>query len=79
MIGALHVKIDALVDAVILQGADHLQAGAVAHVRQARITVPAEIALQNLAVFGAIEQRAPSLQFAHALGASLACSSAMRG
>ena len=64
--GALHVKIDALMDAVILQRADHLEAGAVAHVRQARIAMAAEIALQNVAVLGAIEQRAPGFQFAHA-------------
>ena len=55
-----------VMDAVILQRADHLQAGAVAHVRQPRITMAAKIALQNSAVLGAIEQRAPGFQFAHA-------------
>ena len=48
--GAFHVDVDALVDAVILQGADHLQAGAVADVGQARILVAAEVALQDAAV-----------------------------
>ena len=56
------------VDAVILQGADHFETGAVADVRQARIAVAAEVALQNAAVLGAIEQRAPGFQFAHAVG-----------
>ena len=57
--------VDALMDAVILQRADHLQAGAVAHVRQARIAVAAEVALKNLAVLGAIENRAPGFEFVH--------------
>ena len=55
------------VDAVILQRADHLEAGAVAHVREARIAMAAEVALQNAAVLGAVEQRAPGFQFAHAI------------
>jgi hypothetical protein len=59
----LHVKIDAVVDAVVLQRADHFQSGAVAHVRQARIAMAAEVALQNFSVFGAIEHRAPGFQF----------------
>ena len=48
--GALHVHVDALMDAVVLQRPDHLQAGPVAHVREARILVPAEVALENPAV-----------------------------
>ena len=64
---ALHVHLDALVDAVVLQGADHLQPGAVAHVRQAGILVTAKVSLQDAAVPRAIEQRAPRLQLAHAL------------
>ena len=66
--GPFHVNGDALVDAVVLQRANHLQAGAVADVRQARIAMAAEIALQNLAVFGAIKHRAPSLEFVDARG-----------
>ena len=62
---ALHVHVDALVDAVVLQRADHLQPGAVAHVRQAGILVPAEVALEDAAVGGAVEQRAPRLQLPH--------------
>ena len=66
--GALHVDFHAGVDAVILQRADHLEAGAVADVRQARIAMAAEVALQDAAVLGAVEQRAPGFQFAHAVG-----------
>ena len=64
----LHVHVDALMDAVVLQGADHFQAGAVADVREARIFVAAEIALQDAAVRGAVEDRAPGFEFAHAVG-----------
>ena len=64
----LHVDVDALVDAVILQRADHLEAGAIADVRQARIAVAAEVALQDAAVLGAVEDRAPGLELAHAVG-----------
>ena len=63
--GVLGVNVDALMDAVILQSADHFETGAVAHVRQARIAMPAEIALQDAAVFGAVENRAPGFQFLH--------------
>ena len=61
----------ALVNAVILQRADHFEAGAIADVRQARIAVAAEVALQNAPVVGAVEQRAPGLQLADALGSFL--------
>ena len=57
-----------LMDAVILERADHLEAGAIADVREARIAVAAEVALQDAAVFGAVEQGAPGFEFAHALG-----------
>ena len=65
--GALHVDFHAAVNPVVLQRADHLQAGAVAHVRQPRIAMPAEIALQNAAVPGAVEERAPGFEFPHPL------------
>ncbi len=61
----LGVHVDALMNAVILQSADHFQTGAVAHVRQPRIAVPAEVALQDAAVFGAVEDRAPGFEFMH--------------
>ena len=54
--------------AAVLQRADHLQAGAVADVRQARVGVAAERALQDAAVAGAVEDGAPALELAHALG-----------
>ena len=52
-------------DAMILQRTDHLQAGAIANMRQPGIAMPAKIALQNAAIAGAIEQRAPGFEFAH--------------
>ncbi len=64
--GALHVNVDALVHAAILQGADHLQPGAVTDMTQPFEGVAAEGSLQDLAIFGAIEEGAPLLQFAHA-------------
>ena len=36
--------------------------------RQPRVAVPTEVALQNAAVLCAVEQRAPLLQLAHAVG-----------
>src|SRR5215469_11774250 len=56
----------ASVNAVILECANHLQAGAVANVSQAWIPVSAEVSLKNPAVLRAIEECAPSLKFAHA-------------
>ena len=49
---------------VVLQRPDHLQAGPVAHVGEPGILVPAEVALEDPAVGGAVEQRAPRLQLA---------------
>ena len=62
----LHVDVDALVDAVILERADHLEAGAVADVREARVAMAAEVALQDAAVLRAVEERAPRLELADA-------------
>ena len=58
-------------DAVVLQGADHFQAGAVADVGQARILVAAEVALQDPAILGAIEHGPPGFEFADAVGGFL--------
>src|SRR5690242_6621536 len=41
--GVLHVHVDAAVHAVILQGANHFQTGAISNVREPRISVAAEI------------------------------------
>ena len=49
-------------DDLLLQGADQLQAGAVADVGQPRVLVAAEVALADLAVLRAVEQRAVGLQ-----------------
>ena len=49
-------------DDLLLQGADHLQAGPVADVGQPRVLVPAEVPLADLAVLGPVEQRAPRLE-----------------
>src|SRR5215471_21406206 len=58
----------ALMDSVVLQGANHFKAGAVADVRQTRVAVPAEIPLKYSAVFGAIKQGSPGLEFPNATG-----------
>ena len=57
--GAFGMKRNALVDAVVLQGANHFEAGAVAHVRQTRIAMPAKVALENAAIGRAVEQGPP--------------------
>ena len=53
---------------MVLQGADNLQPGAVPHMRQAGVPVPAEIPLADQPVPGAVEDRPPFLQLAHAVG-----------
>ena len=76
---ALHVHVDPLVDAVILQRADHLEAGAVADVGEARIAVAAEVALQDACRPSSDRRRAPQASSSRTRsGASFACSSAMR-
>src|SRR5262249_29054939 len=52
---ALHMYVDAEVDHVLLQGTDQLEAGAVAHVGEARVTVAAEVALADQPFLGAVE------------------------
>ena len=64
----LHVHGHAEVDGVVLQRADQLEAGAVADVREARIAVAAEVALEDAAVGRAIEHRAPGFELADAIG-----------
>ena len=66
--GALHEHVDAEAHGALLQGADHLQAGAVADVGQAGVAVAAEVALADQPVGGAVEQGAPLLQLPHPLG-----------
>lgn len=66
--GTLHVHIHAAVDAVILEGADHFEAGAIADVGEAGVAVAAEVALEDFAVVGAIEEGAPGFEFADTIG-----------
>src|SRR6266496_3315774 len=69
---ALHEHVDAAVaDRAVLEGADHLQTGPVADVRQPGVAVPAEVALEDAAVGGAVEQRAPLLELQHPVGCLL--------
>src|SRR5205085_3168075 len=58
---------NAQLHAAILKRSNHLKAGAVSYVTQTFESVSAECALQNSAVLGAVKQRAPLFQFAHAL------------
>jgi hypothetical protein len=60
------VKIDALVHTVVLERADQLEPGAVSDVRQARVTMAAEVALVDQTIGGAVEHGAPILQLTHA-------------
>jgi len=64
---AFHVHVYRLIDRVVLQCADHLETGAVSHVRQSRVFVSAEIALENPSIGSAVEHCAPCLELAHAI------------
>src|ERR1044071_8880136 len=46
----------------VLQGADHFEAGAVADVTESLEGVPPKRSLQDVAITGAVKQRAPLLQ-----------------
>src|ERR1700722_9976188 len=54
-----HVNVDALMNAMILERANHFEPGAIANVRKSRVFVAAEISLQNAAIFRPIENRTP--------------------
>ena len=64
----LHVHVDAAVHAVVLERADHLEAGAIAHMGEPRIAMAAEVPLQNPAVGGPIEHGTPRFELADAIG-----------
>src|SRR5438445_3801562 len=66
--GALHEDVDALMDAALLQRANHLEPGAIADVREALPGVTTEGALKNSAVSRAVEHRAPVFELADAIG-----------
>ena len=55
-------------DAVVLERADHFQAGAIADVCQAWVGVAAEIALEHPAVGRPVEECPPSFELTHAGG-----------
>src|SRR4030095_5686353 len=56
-----------LVNAVVLERANHFQSGAVTYVSQAWIFVSSEIPLKNTPIFSTVEQRSPGLQLFHAV------------
>ena len=62
---ALHVHVDPLVDAVVLQGPDHLEPGPVPHVGQPWILMAAKIPLQDTTVGRPIEYGPPGLELSH--------------
>ena len=66
--GAFHVDVDALLDATVLKSANHFEAGAVTNVTEAFEGMTAEGALQNVAIFRAVEEGAPLFEFADAIG-----------
>ncbi len=66
--GAFHVDLDALMNAVILEGANQFQPRAVAHVRESRIAMSSEVSLKYATVRGAIKDRAPGFKLAHSVG-----------
>ncbi len=68
---ALHVHVDPGVHALVLEDADHLEAGAVADVGQAAVGVAAEGPLVDATIGRAIEQRAPRLELVDPIGGFL--------
>src|SRR6187401_755348 len=66
--GALHVHFDSHLHRVVLERADHLQAGAVADVCKTRILMAAEVSLKDAAVRRSIEDRTPRLELTHPVG-----------
>ena len=69
--GAFHEHVDAEGDNTLLEGADHLQAGTVAHVGEPGVAVPAEVALGDQALARTVEEGAPLLQLEYAVGGLL--------
>ncbi len=66
--GALHVDLDARSHRAVLERPDHLEAGPVTDMGEARVRVAAERPLQDAAVRRAVEYRTPILELAHAVG-----------
>ena len=63
-----HEHFHALVNAVILESSDEFQTSSVTNVREARIAVATEVALQDLAFLGAVKDGAPGFEFQYARG-----------
>src|SRR5689334_24990341 len=59
-----HVHINALVNAMILKGANHLEPGSITDMRESRIFVATEISLQDTAICRAVEDSAPGFELA---------------
>jgi hypothetical protein len=64
----LHVHIDPLMYAVILQRSNHFQAGTIAYMRKPRIFMTAKVPLENAAIPRAVEHCAPRLELSHPRG-----------
>src|SRR5262249_6183184 len=60
--GRLSMNLYPLMDAMILQRADHFQSSAITHVCQARIAMAAEVPLADLTLFCAIEDGTPRFE-----------------
>jgi hypothetical protein len=65
---ALVVELHAAVHAVVLERADHLEAGPVSDVRETGVCVAAEVALEDPAIRRAVHHGAPCFQLANPFG-----------
>src|SRR5205807_3470266 len=64
----LHVHVHPAMNPVVLERANHFEPGAIANMREARVAMAAEVALEDTSVRRAIEDRAPRFELAHAIG-----------
>ena len=64
----LHEHLDAVGHCLLLQGPDHLEAGAVAHVGQPGEAVAPEVTLEDEPIGGAVEERPPLFELADTVG-----------
>src|SRR6185369_17372926 len=63
--GILLIDFNTLMNTMILQCTDHLQACAITHMREARIFMPTEIALKNSSVWCSVEHSTPRFKLTH--------------
>jgi hypothetical protein len=66
--GELHKDVDARMHAFVLQGANHLEAGAVAHMAQTAVGVATKRTLADFALGGAVKHGTPEFELANAVG-----------